>query len=59
MLRFKVLDKPFVPEYRYKPKRKLIVALAGVCSIFIGIFLVFFLNFIQKGKGEATPKATA
>ena len=58
MIRFKVLDKPFVPEVKYKPKRKLIVALAGVTGGFLGVFLVFVLNFIRKGKGEATPEAT-
>jgi uncharacterized protein involved in exopolysaccharide biosynthesis len=47
---FKVLDEPFVPEYRYKPNRKLIVALSFAASFFFAVFLVFFLNFIKNAR---------
>lgn len=46
VVRFKVLDSPFVPEEEYKPQRSLICALSMVTSGFIGIFLVFFRQFI-------------
>ena len=45
-----VIDPAVAPETREKPKRKLIVALGGVCGGFLGIFAVFFVQFLQKLK---------
>jgi uncharacterized protein involved in exopolysaccharide biosynthesis len=45
-----VIDPAVAPETREKPKRKLIVALGGVCGGFLGIFAVFFAQFLQKLK---------
>jgi uncharacterized protein involved in exopolysaccharide biosynthesis len=45
-----VIDPAVAPETRYKPKRKLIVALGGMCGGFLGIFTVFFSKFLQKLK---------
>jgi uncharacterized protein involved in exopolysaccharide biosynthesis len=45
-----VIDPAVTPETREKPKRKLIVALGGVCGGFLGIFVVFFAQFLQKLK---------
>jgi uncharacterized protein involved in exopolysaccharide biosynthesis len=46
----KVIDPAVVPEFREKPKRKLIVALGVVCGGFLGIFAVFFAQFLRKLK---------
>jgi uncharacterized protein involved in exopolysaccharide biosynthesis len=46
---FEVID-PAVSGSIIKPKRKLIVALGGVCGGFLGIFAVFFTQFLQKLK---------
>jgi hypothetical protein len=35
-----------------KPRVKLNIALAGVISLFAGIFLAFFMEFIQKARGQ-------
>jgi uncharacterized protein involved in exopolysaccharide biosynthesis len=43
-----VIDPAFAPKSREKPNRKLIVALGGVCGGFLGIFAVFFPQFLQK-----------
>jgi uncharacterized protein involved in exopolysaccharide biosynthesis len=43
-----VIDPAVAPETREKPKRKLIVALGGVCGGFLGIFTVFFAQFLKK-----------
>jgi uncharacterized protein involved in exopolysaccharide biosynthesis len=51
---FKVLDKPYVPERPFKPKKILIVALVFVASFFIALFGVFFLHFIRNLKKEET-----
>jgi len=47
---FQVMDKAIPPEKRIKPKRRLNVMLAGVVSLFAGIFLVFFLEYISNLK---------
>ena len=53
-----VIDPAVAPETREKPKRKLIVALGGVCGGFIGIFAVFFSQFMQKLKSSNYEVAT-
>ncbi|HHK60459.1 MAG TPA: hypothetical protein ENJ73_01865 [Desulfobacterales bacterium] len=47
---FKVLDPPFVPERKYKPKRALIVALTAVTTLFLAIFLVFIRHAVQNAR---------
>jgi uncharacterized protein involved in exopolysaccharide biosynthesis len=53
-----VIDPAVVPETREKPKRKLIVALGGVSGGFLGIFAVFFAQFMQKLKSSNSEAAT-
>ena len=48
-----VIDPAVAPETREKPKRKLIVALGGVCGGFLGIFAVFFAQFLRKLKSSS------
>ena len=48
-----VIDPAVAPETREKPKRKLIVALGGVCGGFLGIFAVFFAQFLRKLKSPS------
>jgi len=55
-----VIDPAVAPETREKPKRKLVVALGGVCGGFLGIFTVFFAQFLKKLKSpnsEVTIKS--
>jgi uncharacterized protein involved in exopolysaccharide biosynthesis len=47
-----VIDPAVAPETREKPKRKLIVALGGVCGGFLGIFAIFLAEFIKKLKSS-------
>ena len=47
-----VIDPAVAPETREKPKRKLIVVLGGVCGGFLGIFAVFFSQFLKKLKSS-------
>jgi len=53
-----VIDPAVAPETREKPKRILIVALGGVCGGFLGIFAVFFAQFLQKLKSTNAEVAT-
>jgi uncharacterized protein involved in exopolysaccharide biosynthesis len=54
---FEVID-PAVSGSIIKPKRKLIVALGGVCGGFLGIFAVFFAQFLQKLKSPNSEEVT-
>ncbi|MFH2013260.1 MAG: Wzz/FepE/Etk N-terminal domain-containing protein [Pseudomonadota bacterium] len=47
---FQVIDRAIPPEKRIRPKRTLIVMLAGVTSLFAGVFLVFFLEYLNNIK---------
>jgi len=47
---FQVIDRAIPPESRIKPKRKRNVMLTGVASLFAGIFLVFFLEYLSNLK---------
>ena len=45
------IDQPaYPPKNRIKPNRRLIVSLGTVVGLFLGIFLVFFVSFVQKQK---------
>jgi uncharacterized protein involved in exopolysaccharide biosynthesis len=48
-----VIDPAVAPETHEKPKRKLIVALGGVCGGFLGIFAVFFAQLVRKLKSSS------
>ncbi len=45
-----VIDYPILPDKPVKPKKALMVAVAGVTSIFLGIFLAFFLEWLENIK---------
>ncbi len=53
---FKVIDPPRVPDRRIKPKRRQIVLLSFITSLFAGIFIAFFMEYVEKarerGSGE-------
>jgi uncharacterized protein involved in exopolysaccharide biosynthesis len=51
-----VIDPAVAPETREKPNRRLIVVLGVVCGGFLGIFAVFFGQFIRKLKSSSTTK---
>ena len=53
-----VIDPAVAPETREKPKRKLIVALGGVCGGFLGVFAVFFAQFLKKLKSTNSEAVT-
>ena len=47
-----VIDPAFAPEFRESPNRKLIVALGGLCGVFLGVFAVFFFQFLITLKNS-------
>jgi len=49
---FKVIDPPKVPDKKIKPKRIQMALLSFVVSIFIGVFLAFFMEYLEKAKSK-------
>ena len=52
LIRFKVLDPPFVPEQRFKPKRTLICVMTLVASGFLSVLFVFMWQALKRLKKE-------
>ena len=50
--RIEILSTAPLPESPIKPKTHLIVALSAVVSLFVGIFLVFVIEFIKNAKSR-------
>lgn len=55
IVRFKVLDQPYIPEKKFKPKRRQICLLSMVSSCFFSVFIIFLINFI---KFLPSPRST-
>ena len=47
-----ILSSATLPSSPIKPKTRLIVALSAVVSLFVGIFLVFVIEFIKNAKSR-------
>lgn len=47
-----MLENPYILKNPVKPKIKMNIALAGIASLFAGIFLVFFIEYVEKIKKE-------
>jgi len=50
--RIEILSSATLPSSPIKPKTRMIVALSSVVSIFVGIFLVFVIEFIKNSKSR-------
>jgi uncharacterized protein involved in exopolysaccharide biosynthesis len=53
---FQVIDRAVPPVRKYKPKTLLNVFLAGVVSLMLGVFWVFFREYIRRARAEAQAK---
>ncbi|NLI74806.1 MAG: hypothetical protein GX442_00025 [Candidatus Riflebacteria bacterium] len=53
---FEIIDHARPPERKSKPKRSLIVILSGITAGMLGVFLAFFLEFLDKRKREESAK---
>nr|WP_289510089.1 Wzz/FepE/Etk N-terminal domain-containing protein [Desulfovulcanus ferrireducens] len=49
---FKILDPPYVPDRKFKPKRSQIVMVRLVGSLIFGIFLAFFREYLQSVREQ-------
>lgn len=55
-LPFSLVSMPLTPRVPFKPNKKLIVAVSGISALFFGIFLAFFLEFMEKNKNRHNNK---
>lgn len=49
---FKIIDPPKAPDMKIKPKRRANVMLSFVVSLFAGIFIAFFKEYVGKVKSS-------
>lgn len=49
---FQVIDYAYPPRRKYKPKRALMAAVAFVSSTFLGVFLAFFIEAVEKRRKQ-------
>jgi len=56
---FKVLDPPMAPDKKSKPKRAQMVVVAFIVSLFLGVFVILFKEYIKKimAKSAGGPNA--
>jgi len=47
-----MLEKPYILKNPVKPKIKMNIALAGIASLFAGIFLAFFAEYVERIRGK-------
>jgi uncharacterized protein involved in exopolysaccharide biosynthesis len=47
---FKIIDPPKEPDRKIKPKRALMVMLSFAVSLFFGIFVLFFREYLKKSR---------
>ncbi len=57
LIAFKVLDQPFIPDTKYKPKRTMICALTFLVSFFMAVLAVFFIEFIKNVRRQEMETA--
>jgi len=53
---FNVIDPPFVPEKRFKPKRRQICILSVVVAFFMAVFLAFIMEYVGNLKKNEDPE---
>jgi len=56
---FNVIDPPFVPEKKFKPKRAQICILSVIVAFFMAIFLAFIMEYVGNLKKNEDPERLA
>ncbi len=45
-----IIDPPSLPDVPVKPKRMLMITVAGVSALFLGIFLALFMDWLKEAR---------
>ncbi|MEI7672435.1 MAG: Wzz/FepE/Etk N-terminal domain-containing protein [Deltaproteobacteria bacterium] len=56
---FNVVDPPYVPEQKFKPKRAQICMISVVVAFFIAVFLAFFMEYVKNLRTREDPERLA
>lgn len=56
---FNIIDPPFVPERKFKPKRAQICVLSVVVAFFLAVFIAFFREYVTKLRENEDPERLA
>lgn len=48
----RIVDRGEVPEYKYKPKRAILVLIASLSALFFAVLLMYFLNYVETVRGS-------
>jgi len=48
----RIVDRGKVPEYKYKPKRIILVFIASLSAFFFAVLAMYFLNYVAQAKGS-------
>jgi uncharacterized protein involved in exopolysaccharide biosynthesis len=56
---FNVIDPPFVPEKKFKPKRAQICILSVMVAFFMAVFLAFVMEYVGNLKKNEDPERLA
>ncbi len=51
-----IIDPPSDPDIPVKPKKKLIIAVAGISSLFGGVFLALFTEWLSEARRRRSQK---
>jgi LPS O-antigen subunit length determinant protein (WzzB/FepE family) len=46
------LDDPFVSKSPVKPNKAMMITVAGLCGLLFGVFLVFFMEYVEGAKSK-------
>jgi uncharacterized protein involved in exopolysaccharide biosynthesis len=56
---FNIIDPPFIPEKKFKPKRSLICILSVIVAFFLAVFLSFIFEYVSNLKENEDPERLA
>lgn len=48
-----IVKQPYISNKAVKPKIKMNIALAGITSLFAGIFLAFFIEYVERIRNKS------
>ncbi|HNX75908.1 MAG TPA: Wzz/FepE/Etk N-terminal domain-containing protein [Candidatus Rifleibacterium sp.] len=54
---FEVIDQPRAPEVKSKPRRSIMVILAGLSAGVLGVFAAFLIEFVRRRKEQEKQQA--
>jgi uncharacterized protein involved in exopolysaccharide biosynthesis len=48
-----MVENPYISKNPVKPKIKMNVAIASITSLFIGVFLAFFMEYVERMRNKS------